>query len=152
MFLYIGAYHLTFLRILVLWFLIVLTMIMSGVIVNIYKRQFPLFHYIMAVVSVLYIGFSFSRPDTIITRYNIAHSENMEEQDIYYLLYHTSWDAAPEIAKINLEDYEWDTEWIEEDIRSYFRHIEEESEGIYFRKANYSRIMAKKAAEEYLNK
>lgn len=152
MFLYIGAYHLTFLRILVLWFLIVLTMIMSGVIVNIYKRQFPLFHYIVAVVSVLYIGFSFSRPDTIITRYNIAHSENMEEQDIYYLLYHTSWDAAPEIAKINLEDYEWDTEWIEEDIRSYFRHIEEESEGIYFRKANYSRIMAKKAAEEYLNK
>lgn len=152
MFLYIGVYHLTFLRIFVLWFLIVLTLIMSGVIVNIYKKQFPLFRYIVAVVGILYIGFSFSRPDTIITKYNIAHSENMEEQDIYYLLYHTSWDAAPEIAKINLDDYDWDTEWIEEDINSYFRYISEENEGIYFRKANYSRIRAKIAADEYLEK
>lgn len=152
MFLYVGAYHLTLLRILVLWFLVVLTMIMSGVIVNIYRKDFPLFHYIVAVVSVLYIGLSFSRPDTIITRYNIAHAENMEENDIYYLLYQTSWDAAPEIAKIDLNDYDWDTQWIEEDIRNYFKYIEEESEGIYFRKANYSRIKAKMAAEEYLDR
>lgn len=73
MILYVGVYHLTFLRILVLWFLGVLAFIMSGVIVSMYKREFPLFKYIMVIVSVMYILFAFSRPDVIAIRYNLEH-------------------------------------------------------------------------------
>lgn len=83
------------LRILVLWFLLTLSLIMAGVIVNIYRERFPLFRYIVAVVSVLYIGLSLARPDAIVAEYNIAHTENMKEEDIYYLLTRLSADAAP---------------------------------------------------------
>ena len=69
MMMYVGEYYLTFLRILVLWFLVVLALIMAGVVVSIYKGRFPLFHYIVAVVSVMYILFSFSRPDVIAAKY-----------------------------------------------------------------------------------
>lgn len=153
MFMYISAYHLTFLRILVLWFLVVLTLIMCGVIISIYKKRFPLFHYIVAVVSVMYIGLSFSRPDTIVARYNIEHTQDMAAADVEYIIYNTSLDAAPEIAKINLNNLDnsgGDLLYLEEEMYSYFQRISVENEGIYLRKANYSRIRAKAAAEEYL--
>lgn len=156
MFMYIGVYHLTFLRILVLWFLVVLTLIMGGVIISIYKKRFPLFHFIVAVVSVLYIGLSFSRPDACVAKYNITHMQNMTVEDVEYLIYNTSLDAAPEIAKINLnnlddlDDYGGSTLYMEEEMYNYFQSISTENEGIYFRKANYSRIRAKLAAEKYL--
>ena len=105
---YINEYNLTFLRILVLWFLIVLALIMIGMVVNIYKKKFPLFHYIITVVSVMYIGFSFARPDVIIAKYDIEQWKNTNKEDFFYLMYETmSIDAAPEIAKVDLDDKEW---------------------------------------------
>ena len=146
MMMYVREYYLTFLRILVLWFLIVLALILSGMVVSLYKKRFPLFHYIVVVVGVMYIGFSFSRPDVIVAKYDIAHWENMSGNDLYYLMYGmSSIDAAPEIAKIDLDDDEWDSV-----MYHYFLNIAEDNEGIYFRKANYSRIRAKIAADRYL--
>lgn len=151
---YIGEYNLTFLRILVLWFLIVLALIMIGMVVNIYKKKFPLFHYIIAVVSVLYIGFSFARPDVIIAKYDIEQWKNTDSQDFFYLMYETmSIDAAPEIAKIDLDDKEWNkvqNEYLKQSMYNYFLYISQDNEDIYFRKANYSRIMAKMAADRFL--
>ena len=46
--------------------LIVLALIMGGVIISIYKGRFPLFRYIMGVVSIMYIGLVFSRPDDLL--------------------------------------------------------------------------------------
>ena len=98
---YVGEYNLTFLRILVLWFLVVLALIMIGMTVSIYKKRFPLFKYIIAVVSVMYIGFSFSRPDVIIAKYDISQWKNGDSQDFFYLMYETlSIDAAPEIEYV----------------------------------------------------
>lgn len=154
MFLYIGAYHLTFLRIFVLWFLIVLTFIMGGVIISIYMKKFPLFHYIVAVVSVFYICLSFSRPDTIVAKYNIAHMKEISSGDVSYLLYNLSWDAAPQIVKLDEkikdESIKNEDEFLTGKLQYYFNNILEENEGIYFRKANYSRIRAKMAAEKWL--
>lgn len=151
---YIGAYHLTFLRILVLWFLAVLIFIMGGVIVSIYKKRFPLFQYIVVVVSVFYITLSFLRPDTIVAKYNIQHMDEISCEDIFYLLYNTSYDAVPEIAKLgekmDITDIKNENEFFEEQMRNYFINISEENEGIYFRKANYSRIRAKLAADKWL--
>lgn len=154
MMMYVGEYYLTFLRVLVLWFLIVLVLIMVGVVVSIYKRRFPLFQFIVAVVGVMYILFSFSRPDVIIAKYDIEHWKNTSDIDLYYLMYETnSIDAAPEIAKIDLDDKEWryiDNEYLKQSMYNYFLNISEENEGIYFRKANYSRIQAKIAADRYI--
>ncbi|MCI8784117.1 DUF4173 domain-containing protein [Lachnospiraceae bacterium 48-21] len=151
---YIGEYNLTFLRILVLWFLIVLALIMIGMVVSIYKKKFPLFHYIIAVVSVLYIGFSFARPDVIIAKYDIEQWKNTDSQDFFYLMYETmSIDAAPEIAKIDLDDKKWSkvqNEYLKQSMYNYFLYISQDNEDIYFRKANYSRIRAKMAADRFL--
>lgn len=154
MMMYVREYYLTFLRVLVLWFLIVLALILIGMVVSIYKKRFPLFHYIVAVVGVMYIGFSFSRPDVIIAKYDIAHWKNTSENDFYYLLYGmSSIDAAPEIAKVDLDDKEWDfaeNEYIRQSMYNYFLNISEDNKDIYFRKANYSRIRAKLAADRYI--
>ncbi|MEY8506929.1 DUF4173 domain-containing protein [Lachnospiraceae bacterium 42-17] len=154
MILYIGAYHLTFLRILVLWFLTVLTFIMGGVIISIYMKKFPLFQYIVAVVSVFYISLSFLRPDTIVAKYNITHMDEASCENVFYLLYNTSWDAVPEIAKldkkVDLTKIKNENEFFEEQIKNYFIYVSEENNDIYFRKANYSRIKAKLVADRWL--
>lgn len=147
MILYIGVYHLTFLRILVLWFLVVLTLIMAGTIISMYKKSFPLFRYIMIVVSVLYIMLAFMRPDVVAIRYNISHGQIQEFQDIEYFMYNASLDCAPEIAKINMDYYT--DEWERQMIDDYFKNISEEYDDVFFRKANYSEIRAKLAADSY---
>ncbi len=151
---YVGEYNLTFLRILVLWFLIVLALIMTGMVINIYKKKFPLFRYIVVVISVMYIGFSFSRPDVIIAKYDIEQWKNTEREDFFYLMYGTmSIDAAAEIAKVDLDDREWkaaQNEYLKQSMYNYFLYISQENEDIYFRKANYSRIKAKMAADKFL--
>lgn len=151
---YVEEYNLTFLRILVLWFLVVLALIMIGMTVSIYKKRFPLFKYIIAVVSVMYIGFSFSRPDVIIAKYDISQWKNGDSQDFFYLMYETlSIDAAPEIAKVDLDDKEWklvENDYLKQSMYNYFLNISVDNEDIYFKKANYSRIRAKKAADQFL--
>lgn len=72
MFMYIKHYDLTFLRIFVLWALAVIFLLMTGVIFKIYKTAFPLFKYCIVTVTIFYIGFSFSRPDYFIAKYNIS--------------------------------------------------------------------------------
>ncbi len=102
MIIYIQYYYLTFLRILVLWSLLVLFLIFTGVIVYIYKEEFPLFRYSMVVVTVLYLGLSFSHPDYWIAKVNVAGSEGDrsdfflgEEYRDYSFLSRLSTDAAP---------------------------------------------------------
>ena len=155
MILYITVYHLTFLRVLVLWFLAVLALIMGGVVISMYMKKFPLFHYIMAVVSVLYIIFSFSRPDAIIAKYNIGYISQMTSNEAYsninYFIYNTSMDCVPELAKIETDDlYLVDAYDAGEELYHYFNYISEEYDDIYIRKANYSVIQAKHAADQWI--
>ncbi len=79
MIIYIRYYYLTFLRIFVLWALLVLFLLFLGVIISIYRDSFPLFRYSVTVVSVLYIGLSFSHPDYIIAAVNVANAPRTEE-------------------------------------------------------------------------
>lgn len=73
MIMYIRYYYMTFLRIFVLWALIVLFALFIGVIISIYKEKFPLFRYSMVVITVLYIALSFSHPDFIVAKVNVAN-------------------------------------------------------------------------------
>ena len=90
MMMYIYCYALTFLRIFVLWSLVVIFFLMTGVLVYIYKEKFPLFKYSMVVVTALYIGLSFSHPDYWIAKYNLANMDVYQTNgyysaDVYYL-------------------------------------------------------------------
>ena len=74
MIIYIRYYYLTFLRIFVLWMLAVLFVMFIGVLINIYRESFPLFRYGVVMVTVLYLALSFSRPDYLIARVNLANA------------------------------------------------------------------------------
>lgn len=92
MILYVQVYNLTFLRILVLWALAVLFLLFVGVVIQIFRKDFPLFRYGMTVVTILYIGLAFSHPDWIIAKYNIVNHDGSLD---YHYLAQLSADAAP---------------------------------------------------------
>ena len=148
MVLYIREYNLTFLRVLVLWFLALLMVIFGGVIFWVFRKDFPLFRYMIIVVSVCYIGLSLSRVDGIIAGYNIRNTDQINENDIYYLMYGLSADAAPEIAEIQMEILQENNMY--EDVAAYFRVRKGEGEELNIRNWNFSRSDAAQAAEKWL--
>ena len=110
MIMYINRYNLTFLRIFVLWSLAVIFLLMAGVTISIYKNKFPLFIYSMVIVTVFYIGLSFSHPDYWIARYNLnpAHIEYLNDYDVNdskKYLRKLSADAAPILLDKNSNPY-----------------------------------------------
>lgn len=138
MFLYIQAYQLTRLRVLVLFALLVLAVLFAGVIRNIFQESFPLFRYSVAVVTVLYLALSFSHMDLWIASYNIAH-----DQTSY--LYELSTDASGPMLKAAKE------ETAEAEMtRAYFsmnEYRQEEHMGI--RKFNVSEFLFRLRCREY---
>lgn len=105
--LYIGRYRLTFLRLLVLWFLAMTAVLMAGILFLIFKERFPLCRYCIVVLSVFYTGFSLARPDAVIARYNLTAPGSLDSDDLDYLL-GLSCDAAPA-----LERYLPDSDYLE---------------------------------------
>lgn len=106
MIIYIQYYYLTFLRILVLWGLLVLALIFAGVLAYIFKESFPLFRYSMVVVTCLYLCLSFSHPDYWIAKVNIEGSRETrseffkgERYSDYEFLGELNADAAPVMLK-----------------------------------------------------
>lgn len=135
MIMYIKYFYLTFLRIFVLWSLFVIFLLMTGVLIHIYKEKFPLFKYCMIVVTVLYIGFSFSHPDYHIAKCNTAYAFSEETSDFFegeaysdiYYLSHLSADAAPVLlSEENIMIY---AEYYGDEVSSSY---EEEDNIIYF--------------------
>ncbi len=82
MIIYIQYYYMTFLRILVLWSLVVLFLLFVGVMIYIHKDSFPLFRYSMVVVTCLYLCLSFSHPDYWIAKVNVASMQE-ERSDFF---------------------------------------------------------------------
>lgn len=114
MILYIQHFYLTFLRIFVLWALMVLFILLTGVIVSIYRKSFPLFKYSMVVVTVCYLALSFFHPDYWIAKCNLANLGNAENSaggffraesySDYRYLAELSADAAPALAEFLKEE------------------------------------------------
>lgn len=128
MILYIKWYHLTFLRILVLWSLAVLLLLFIGVMIQMYREQFSLFRYGMMVVTVCYLVLSFSHPDYMIAKYNVAKIEEITAGDQSY--YRSLCADAATVLTPYMERSEAKRLWYEEDADS-------------IRKFNVSRYMAK---------
>lgn len=151
MFLYVKEYHMTFLRVLVLWFLVLLILLMAGVVVNIYRARFPLFQYVMAVGMMMYILLSFLRPDYISVSYNIEHMDKIKYEDTSYMMYNSSYDAASALSKIDLNDIEYTDSYekmcLEEQFKQYFQNACEEIKNSSLRQFNFSTWEAAKLAK-----
>lgn len=147
MLLYVDAYFLSFLRVLVLWFLGILTFIMVGVMVYVVQARFRLFRYITVVVAVGYILFSFAKVDAMITRYNLQHWTEISDLDMNYMLHNTSIDAAPYIGELAKNRTQNMDPSFQMDIEEYFRRIEaRDNTG---KKWNYALWKAQKEARAY---
>ena len=103
MILYVREYHLTYLRVLVLWFLLLLACLMAGVVILIYKNRFPLFSWCLVLISVFFVVFSFMRPERVIAEYNVNHVKEWSDSDFQYMTQVLSADAVPVVLKV-LED------------------------------------------------
>ena len=152
MLMYISYYYLTYLRVLVLWGLLVLTVLFVGVIIYIFREGFPLFRYSMAVVTVLYITLAFARPDYIIAQVNVSAITGQsdffrtEEFNDYHYLSWLCADSAPVIVPYLKEsgydleqyysgaNYTWEFRYVD--------NIEERCHKTTFRNFNISRFYA----------
>lgn len=146
MVIYIRFYYLTFLRILVLWALALLAVLFLGILVNIHGEKFPLFRYSMAVVTVFYLGLSFSHPDYIIARVNIANTEadsrqwwvdeSVEPYHDFSYLSRLNADAAPVLVPY-LESLGYDlTAFERESAVDYIRDQRRGSDDSYLHRYN----------------
>ena len=93
MYLYIGAYKLTFLRLYVLWALAVMAVVMAGIIAYLFLPRMPFARFAAGVLVGLWMIFAYAKPDYQIAAYNIQYHDD----DSYIL--RLSFDAVPAIAK-----------------------------------------------------
>lgn len=102
--LYVQQYHLTWLRILVLWFLAMLFVLMAGVSMIVWKPSFRLFPYCLLVVTVFYTGLAWARPDAIAARDYVSRltPDTVTDLDLAWLSSDFSADAAPAAASLGL--------------------------------------------------
>ncbi len=114
MWMYVKVYHLTFLRFFVFWALAMIAVLLTGILIQIFRKKFSLFRYGVIVISISYLALSFSHPDYLIAFYNLcpAHMEEAAPVDYEYLST-LSTDAAPVLA-------EYEGTWID----TYDSHIQ----------------------------
>lgn len=72
MIMYVSAYQLTYTRVFVFVALVVIFMIMNGILIFIFNKDFPLFRYSMIVVSLCYLIFAYSKPCNYIAANNLS--------------------------------------------------------------------------------
>jgi len=161
MLLYISVYHLTFLRVFVLWAIAVMAITMVGITVFIFKKEFPIFRYMLVSITVLYIGFSAAHPDFWIAKYNIAQAKTEEGIDEYHLLFNLSLDAAVPVLDYYEEIIEnpkgYYNEYLEKycltdmslRVRDYAFRIGEAEEDMNVRTFNFSKAVAAYKLQEY---
>ena len=75
-----------------------LTLLMSGVVWSLFHKQFGLYRYVLVVVTIVYVVFSFSHVDYFIASYNLSHMASSEKESSLAYLGTLSSDAAPAIA------------------------------------------------------
>ncbi len=104
MVLYVQQYHLTWLRILVLWFLAMLFVLIAGVSLIVWKPDFRLFPYCLLIVTVFYTGLAWARPDTIAAWDYVSRltPETVTDLELAWLSTDFSADAAPAAASLGL--------------------------------------------------
>lgn len=172
MLLYVKMYDLTFLRILVLYFLIGLAILFFWLMIAMYREQIHFLRNTVVTVAVCYLIFAFARPDYWVATYNYSVNGNFSKEDwctmaeelsldaAPVLLAHTPWESS-EIEKYREEEQDSQKEYGEEDdyieygtegyyeyiYKDYISQIHEKQEKLSIRKFNFAVYQAAKAAE-----
>ena len=143
MLLYIHSYQLTFMRVLVLWALIMIVFVLGGVIRYIWKQEFGLFRYLLMTVVIGYIAFAAVHPDYWIAKYNVNQFVQGEEIDLWYLTLNLSTDAAPAVYELLEEELPQKQKTkVIGDMANYRGRIKEQAEEMHIRNWNVSRAYA----------
>lgn len=162
MILYVKVYQLTFLRLFVLWALVVMAVVMAAIVIFILKKSFPIFRVMLVSITAFYIGFAAAHPDYWIASYNIAQAKEGEDIDEFHLLFNLSLDAAVPILeyyKYEIENptmfyneyfEEWELALESERLKNYLNRIEQEAEDMTPRSLNLSRVVAAGQIEKYM--
>ncbi len=93
---YIDVYHMTVLRLLVIWALVIITIAIFGALIYIFREDFPLFRFLVAAVAVWFICLGFSRPEYCVAKYNLEKATTCSDVDYRYIC-GLGRDAAPAI-------------------------------------------------------
>ncbi|WP_158588944.1 DUF4153 domain-containing protein [Butyrivibrio sp. XB500-5] len=145
MILYVGAYHLTFLRLFVLWFLAVLCFWLAFLIASLYIKRFPVFRACMVAITIAFIAFTYSNPDYRIAEYDlVAAGDDIDEYKSVkdYITNNLSYDAVPAIAG--------NEELVDAYERAHSdRHYMDEDKYTGFRKFNVSYYIAHQTLKFY---
>lgn len=138
MVMYIEVYNLTFLRIMVLWSLLVIAVIMAAVIRYIYRNDFSLFQFAVVVTTSFYLIIAFGRPDYMAAKYNLDLG-NQRYPGWNYLKY-LSCDAMP--VMINHQD-----DMKKNEAAYYMLTAEEHYDKMTVRTFNLSQFIARELAK-----
>ncbi len=101
MFLYIGEYGLTSLRVYTSWFMLFLFVVFILLIIRLIYSRLAIFKYTVIIGLSMFMILSFSQPNRLIANYNVDNylSGNLQDIDIYHL--QTLGDSAiPALLKI----------------------------------------------------
>lgn len=104
MILYISSYQLTFLRLLVLWGLVMIAVVMTGVLIYTYNQKFSLFRFMLVTLTAGWLCFAAAHPDYWIASYNITASGDGQDCDRSYLTWNLSLDAVPALPMEIIQD------------------------------------------------
>lgn len=95
MILYVRIYHLTFLRIVVLYFLVGLAVLFGWLLASIYRKNLHFLRNTVITIAAFYLVFAFARPDYLVAYYNSAVNETLTQEDWCNMAEELSLDAAP---------------------------------------------------------
>ncbi len=170
MIMYIQEYALTFLRVFVLWSLLVIFLVLTGIVIHILNKNFPLFQYVCVCITLCYLILSFSKPDYYIALYNLkdynaedyvnTYSSNNRNCDVEYL-YNLSLDATPALVTKSVLKNDYDPNklsdnWYDSNPISsetdYYDKINRKYTKITFRTYNYSRVRAYELTKDKFKK
>ena len=146
MIMYVEVYQLSYLRYMVLFGLIVITVLMLGICITIFKSDFPLFRYCTLAVTILYLCFAFSKPAYQIAKYNLSDRYDEAHIDYTYINSYLCADATPAI--VDAIERRGSTEETVTKFTEYFeKYYKEDYEG--FRHINFSYNRYFKAVDMY---
>lgn len=105
MILYVQAYHLTVLRVVVLVALGTIAVLLAGVAASVFNEKFRILPYFVTVISIVYTLFSFSNAERFVVQYDLAHMTEDNADGIFEYMSRLSLDALPEaISFLEQED------------------------------------------------
>lgn len=140
MFLYIRVYYLSFLRLVVLWALVTMTVLLSGVVVRIVLEKERVVDFFFITLLMAYCIFVAARPDYFIAKYNVAHMDQTGWHDKTYVAIKLSTDTAPI----------WVNTFDENDYPQKLKSMKRQKDALTFRTFNFSTYKAGVLAEKKL--